>query len=336
MRKVFFPSLVIGLILCAGSSAYAQDNWQNEFSDNNLPGAVVPMASDQFNQQGNFGLNEEVRSEKAKEEEAEYQIKVREALIDASLNAILPLKPEEIRKTLEAFKTSREAVEEPITIATPEMHIETISLDPAVTPPVIKLAAGYVTTISILDMTGAAWPIQDIAFAGPFQVEPPEEGENIFRIIPSEATHGVGNVSIRLVDLITPITFTLRSQLETSYYRFDARIPKMGPLAKIPLIDEGGLTAVAGGDVLVNILEGSPPMGANPLKVTGLDGRTKAWEMSGKIYLRTPFSLLSPSWVGSVTSADGMKVYTLKDTPVLLLSDNGRMVQAHLSSEGAM
>ena len=47
----------------------------------------------------------------------------------------------------------------------------------------------------------------------------------------------------------------------------------------------------------------------------------------------TPLTLLSPSWDSSVTSADGMNVYTLNDTPVVLLSDEGRMVRAHITAD---
>jgi intracellular multiplication protein IcmK len=141
-------------------------------------------------------------------------------------------------------------------------------------------------------------------------------------------------MSIRLVDLITPITFTLTAGLEEVYYRFDARIPKQGPLAKTPLIEYGGLkTAVGADENLVQILDGTPPGISEKLKVEGVDGRTNVWRVSGRIYLRTPLTLLSPTWDSSVTSADGMNVYTLNDTPVILLSDEGRMVRAHIAAD---
>ena len=52
---------------------------------------------------------------------------------------------------------------------------------------------------------------------------------------------------------------------------------------------------------------------------------------NGQTYLRTPLTLLSPGWSNSMTSADGMKVYEIRNTPVVLLSDKGKMVRAHLS-----
>ena len=161
---------------------------------------------------------------------------------------------------------------------------------------------------------------------------PPEEGGHVVRITPQSA-HTIGNISIRLVDLITPITFTLQTGLDEVDYRFDARIPKQGPLAKTPLIEHGGLKSVVGGDEnLVQMLDGTPPGGSDKLKIDGTDGRTSVWRLTGRIYLRTPLTLLSPAWSSSVTSADGMNVYVLNDTPVILLSDEGRMVRAHIAA----
>lgn len=51
------------------------------------------------------------------------------------------------------------------------------------------------------------------------------------------------------------------------------------------------------------------------------------------MYVRTPYTLLSPAWAKSVQSADGTKVYALNFTPVLLLSDKGKMVRAYISRE---
>jgi intracellular multiplication protein IcmK len=163
-------------------------------------------------------------------------------------------------------------------------------------------------------------------------VTPAEEGGNVVRITPSSA-HNIGNMSIRLVSLITPVTFTLRTGLDTVDYRFDVRIPKLGPLAKVPLIEHGGLKSVVGGDEnLVQMLDGTPPSGAEKLKVEGTDGRSSAWRMSGRLYLRTPLTLLSPAWSSSVSSADGMNVYVLNNTPVILLSDEGRVVRASIAA----
>lgn len=267
------------------------------------------------------------------QEAADQRRKLEEQAFETALKQLLPLEPEQIRKTLEVFKVKREAAETPITVPEPRQVVETLSLDPSDAPAVIKMAPGHVTTLTILDSTGAPWPIQDISWAGKFEVTTPENGGHVVRITPMTA-HGIGNVSIRLVDLITPVTIRLATGIDEVHYRFDARIPRPGPLAKTPLIQYGGLKAVAGrDDNMTGFLDGTPPKDAVRLKVTGADGRTTAWKVSEQMYLRTPLTLLSPGWDSSVSSADGMNVYALNHAPVILLSDEGRMVRAQIVAD---
>lgn len=268
------------------------------------------------------------------EQEAEAQKrKLEEQAFEMALKQLLPLEPEQIRKTLEVFKVKREAAETPITVPEPRQVVQTLSLDPSDAPALVKMAPGHVTTFTVLDSTGAPWPILDVSWAGKFELITPENGGHIVRITPMTA-HGVGNMSIRLVDLITPVTVRLATGIDEVHYRFDARIPRPGPLAKTPLIQYGGLKAVAGrDDNMTGFLDGTPPKEAVRLTVSGADGRTTAWKVSDQLYLRTPLTLLSPGWDSSVSSADGMNVYTLNHAPVILLSDEGRMVRAQIAAD---
>jgi len=254
---------------------------------------------------------------------------------EAGLEQLMPLEPEQIRELLQEFKINREASEMPVAVPKPKTEVKTVSMDPSADPVEVKTSNGYVTTVTILDSTGAPWPIQDVSWAGKFKIEGGDVGSHILRIIP-ETAHGVGNISIRLVDLITPITFSITTGLDEVHYRLDARIPKNGPMAKTPLIDNSSIQAssTVGSDTkMVKFLEGVPPRDADSLVLNGVDERTKAWRTGDSIYLRTPLTLLSPSWDASVSSADGMNVYSLADAPVLLLSDQGRMVKAFIVNE---
>lgn len=76
------------------------------------------------------------------------------------------------------------------------------------------------------------------------------------------------------------------------------------------------------------------PSGAEKLYVDGADARTSAYSHEGMTYLRTPLTLLSPAWDSSTASADGMRVYSMQDSPVVLLSDQGRMVRVRLAPRG--
>jgi intracellular multiplication protein IcmK len=302
---------------------------------NSLP--VMPPAGATGATGGNAGFNispeQAAELEKRLEEEEEARKeKLRKQSFDSAVGEVLPLKPEEIREMLDYFRQSREAAETPMSVPVPKVQIQNVSLDPGALPNQIKTAPGHVTTLNILDMTGQPWPIRDFSWAGQYEVNPPEEGGHVIRITPLSA-HGIGNISIQLVDLITPITFSLNTNLEETHYRFDARIPKLGPMASVPIISHGGLSAVAEDEGLISFLEGTPPSDAVRMNVSGPDGRTKIWEIGEEYFLRTPLSLLSPAWNSSIKSADGMNVYALSKASVILLSDNGKIVQAHVKSQ---
>lgn len=320
MRK-FVLALCLSVGLVAPATAMAQSD-QNP----NLPPLASPLppppGGGAFS--GGMGLPSGPSEEELKE-------LARQQAFEAALQSLLPLRPDEVREVIETFKEVRKATEEAAQEPEPrpELRVETISLDPSRVPPVIKTATGHVTSLTVLDVTGSPWPIQDVSWGGSFDVLTPEEGGHVIRITPLSA-HGIGNMSIRLIALPTPITFTLRTQREVVDYRFDARVPEFGPFAEPPLIDQGS-GIVAGDAVMTAVLDGIVPPEAEKLVVSGTDGRTTAWALDGTIYVRTPLTMLSPAWDSSVASGDGMKVYTIEDVPVVLLSDRGQIVRAHLS-----
>ncbi|MBI1215652.1 MAG: type IV secretion protein DotH [Alphaproteobacteria bacterium] len=370
MRRLLFGIAVVAMISVVTMAAYAQEQGglgEDEFGqfrqqlravkNSNLPSVAkkklgLPAGAPNNADKGPLGvagalplgkpLDNNAMDEPQTPEELQAQIdakneaqkkKLEQQTFDMALKQLLPMSPEEIRKTLDQFRISREAAETAITIPEPKQEVKTASLDPSDPPLVIRTAPNVVTTVTILDASGQPWPIQDMSWAGKFHITPPEQGGDMFRITPQSA-HGVGNLSIRLVDMITPLTMRIETGLDWVHYRLDVRIPKSGPLAKAPLIQYGGLKTTAGqDDQLVGILDGTPPDGAEKLMVNGVDGRTTAWMLSGKTYLRTPLTLLSPGWDSSVSSADGMNVYTLNNAPLVLLSDGGRMVRAHIVSD---
>lgn len=270
----------------------------------------------------------------------ELKEELRQQAYDAAIEGLLPLRPEEIRTLLERFDRTQESVELPVYPAPkPEVAVETLSLDPGAKPAVIKTAYGTVTTLSILDVTGAPWAIQDISWAGNFEVVDAggadgNDGAHIVRISP-QSEFATGNMSIRLLTLKTPVIISLETSRDTVHYRFDAIVPEYGPLAEAPLI-EGGISTTAGSPELASVLQGIMPENGQKLSVSGVDGRTTAYSLNGETFVRTPLTLLSPSWSHSVASADGTRVYTIKDASVLLLSDKGKMVRAHLSERKDM
>ena len=262
----------------------------------------------------------------------ELKEEIRTEAFDAAITGMFPLSPDQIQNLLKRYDTTQEAVESPPYDAPrAEISVQNISLDPGVAPPVVKTAVGNVTTINILDATGAPWPVQDVTWAGDYEVVEPEEGGHIIRITPM-SHFARGNIVIRMLTLKTPLTMTLETGRDVVQYRVDARIPEYGPFATAPIM-QGGKSLVAGSPDLTSILDGVMPNGMTKLQVAGVDGRTTAYVMGGTTYIRTPLTLLSPAWQSSVSSADGMNVYALSSAPVVLLSDGGEFMRATISEK---
>ena len=284
-----------------------------------------------------FSFDDSVEYEKSPEDVAAG---FRKQAFDAALDQTLPLKPSEIRTVLEHYDRTIQSTELPVhPYPRAEQTVQNVALDPGTPPVVIKLSFGYVTTLSILDITGAPWPIEDISWVGDFEIheDSAKEDSHILRISPS-SNFAHGNMSMRLKGLDTPVIFTFETNRDMVHYRFDALIQKEGPQNQAPIIDPGPVSSLTltSGDVDMSLaLGGVVPEDAERLLVSGVDGRTSAYRYNGLTYVRTPLALLSPGWESSVASADGTRVYALQDAPVLILSDKGRMVRARLSDAGS-
>ncbi|MFN3700813.1 MAG: DotH/IcmK family type IV secretion protein [Alphaproteobacteria bacterium] len=278
-----------------------------------------------------FGLDDSFDFEKTPQQLEE---EIRSQAFNAALEGMLPLRPEEIRILLERYDRTQESVVTPIyPDPKPLSVVETLAMDPGTEPTRIKTALGHITTLNFIDITGKPWPVQSLSWAGDFEVMQnvgdPEKGENIVRVSP-RTEFARGNMSIKMIDLDSPIIIMLTTDRDEVHYRFDATVPQRGPMAEIPIIDRG-ITLTAGRSDISDMLQGIMPNSALKLNVSGVDGRTTAYSYNGMTYLRTPLTLLSPGWNNSVASSDGMRVYELQSTPVVLLSEKGKMVRAQLS-----
>jgi intracellular multiplication protein IcmK len=298
--------------------------------------SLAPADQQEANPQGdNVQFNPFTQQKAVVKTPQQVEEEIRQQAFNAALTGLLPMRPGEIRNFLERYDETQQAVEVPIyPYPEPEVVTTTVSLDPGARPPEIKVGVGHVATVGIYDVTGAPWPIQDIAWAGNFEIINPEAGGHILRITPM-SEFAYGNISVRLLKLKTPVTFILKAHRDQIYYRFDARIPQYGPYAATPIV-EGGFNLGAGDAVLSAVLDGVPPSKAVRLDVSGTDGRTSAYKLDDTTFVRTPLTMLSPGWSNSVSSADGTHVYELKNAPVVLLSDRGEVVRAKLTEKSAM
>ncbi len=78
------------------------------------------------------------------------------------------------------------------------------------------------------------------------------------------------------------------------------------------------------------MLDGIAPAGSKTLTVRGADAQ--AWVLGEKIYFRTRFTVLSPGWIGTMSSPDGMHAYEMPKTSSILVSRYGE--PAEIKIEG--
>lgn len=237
---------------------------------------------------------------------------------------LFPLDAENLKTLKEEYHNNEFAkAAEPGTPPKPTATSQFVNLSPGSTPPVIRLSQGFVSSLVFLDSTGAPWPISAYDLGDPTSFNIQWDKTSNTLMIQSKKLYTYGNLAVRLEGLNTPVMLTLIPGQKAVDYRVDLRIQGLGPNAtNLPM--EEGLPPSAN-DVLLHVLEGVPPTGSRRLVVSGGDAR--AWLLDTKMYVRTNLTILSPGWVSSMTSADGMHAYEMQKSPILLVSWHGKVMQ---------
>ena len=243
------------------------------------------------------------------------------------IRSMMPLTPDQIITLRKLFDSSQQAAAEyPGVPPRPTSSSVIVNLSPGATPPVIRLGNGFITSLVFLDSTGEPWPVQayDIGDPNSFNVEWDRIGNTL--LVQSNTTYKSGNLAVMLKGQDTPVMLTLLPGQRAVDYRVDLRVPGFGPNASPT---GSGLPDLANPQLL-DFLNGVPPDGAQAVQING--GPCQAWEFAGNLYLRTQLTVLSPSWLASMSSPDGTNVYEIVKSPVILASYRGKVVQ--LTVEG--
>jgi intracellular multiplication protein IcmK len=265
----------------------------------------------------------------------------------------IPLTPDMIEDLARRYRAQQQAIEQGTTeMAAPINRQINVSFAPGTATSIINTVKGYPTAVSFFDSTGQSWPIQwdtnsnPAAIAGGtncnastntggpsvaaigFYVCTPTKGSNVLEITPVSVSPR-GGLVVSLEGAPKPLTFLLLS----GGGRFDSslsiHVADRGPHAKVEIMTQLGAPDT-GAPFLTAMLNGVPPADAAPLSVEGVspDG-LRAWRLGRNVYLRTRYTLLSPEWTASEAEA-GTTVYAIPNTPVVLLSVDGRTVSAQL------
>jgi len=240
---------------------------------------------------------------------------------------INPLTPDQIIELRKQQDKSQQAVATyPTTPPRPVSSTLVIDLSPGVTPPVIRLSAGFVSSVVFVDSTGQPWPIADYSLGSPknFNIQWDKKTNTLF--IQGTTTYSSGNLAIRLATLDTPVMLSLVTGQKEVDYRIDLQVRGRGPNALAPIMDNGLPPSI--NPSLLSILDGVPPPGSTELEVTGCANAGRAWLLKdNRLIFRTQLTVLSPAWTATVSSADGTRVYEMMPTPLILASENGKPIK---------
>jgi intracellular multiplication protein IcmK len=265
----------------------------------------------------------------------------------------IPLTPDMIEDLARRYRAQQQAIEQGTTeLAAPINRQVNVSFAPGAATSIINTVKGYPSAVSFFDSTGQPWPIAwdtnsnpaaigggtncnaptntggpSVAAIG-FYVCTPSKGSNVLEITPVSISPR-GGLVISLEGAPKPLTFLLLS----GGGRFDSslsiHVAERGPHAKVEIMTQSGAPDT-GAPFLSAMLDGVPPADAAPLSIEGVSPEgLRAWRLGSHIYLRTRYTLLSPEWTATQAEA-GTTVYAIPNTPVVLLSVNGRTVSAEL------
>lgn len=239
------------------------------------------------------------------------------------LDKVAPLTPEQILQLRQQEDKTQQAIATtPNTPPIPVSSTLTVDLSPGITPPVVRLAAGFVTSLVFVDSTGQPWPISDYSLGNPgnFNIQWDKKAHTLF--VQSTTTYSSANLAVRLAALDTPVMISLVSGQKYVDYRVDLQIQGRGPNALAPITDNELPTS---NPLLLNALDGIPPPGSQELEVSG--GLGRAWLTDGKMIFRTQLIVLSPAWRSTASSPDGTRVYEMAPTPLILASREGKPIE---------
>lgn len=241
------------------------------------------------------------------------------------LTTTLPLSPSQIRMLRNMYDATQQAAAAyPGVPPRPTASSLIVNLSPGATPPVVRLGAGFITSLVFVDSTGAPWPIDSYSLGNPTAFNIQWDKKSNILLVQAITGHRMGNLAVILKGLNTPVMLNLSPGQAALDVRVDLRIPGLGPEAK-PILD---VLPGTESPALLALLDGIPPPGAKRLKSSACENC--AWMVDRTLYLRTQFSVLSPAWISTLSSADGTHVYEMQLTPLVLATYNGKTIKMRI------
>lgn len=250
------------------------------------------------------------------------------AQIKENINARFPLSDSEIEMLKRKIMDTESAVHKSPLLATKNPLIS-VNVGPGSVTPIIHVAKGYVTTLSVLDQQGNPWTVTSYTSGGgkAFAVHAVVEGgasgdkknttpSNLLTVTPNSESSST-NLMLTMDGSADPIMLVLvaNGPDDTSVDGMvSLRIDRDSPLARPPVVMPPPPTTVQP-DLLL-FLNQVPPKGADPVDIhSGFD--LQVWGWKDQMVVRTILPLLSPAWSDEVEQ-NNVRVYVIPKSQVLL------------------
>lgn len=248
----------------------------------------------------------------------------------SAIDQFLGMSPEEIKYYRSGKDVRKDAVHDPRRPVKPVTRSIALDLSPGAAPETVRVFDRSGAVVVFTDATGAPWPVvgQNNFAKDLFEVTQSPEKDSPVVMISTITGAGQGTVAVFLKDLATPVLLSMVIGEKETDSRVDAIVPRRGPNAKAPTIEQQ--TAPEFDPKLLDFLTKTPPSGAKQLSIQ-VDGdksvatETTAWMWNEKLYVRSPLAIMSPAWRGIAKTNDGMRAYVFEPTPVLLVTEKGKV-----------
>jgi intracellular multiplication protein IcmK len=255
-----------------------------------------------------------------------------QASFNQAMRELLPLSQPQVRQfRQDATKIDRETRSPPMGAAQPTSRSVTLSLKPGERAPELRLAPGNASVLTFSDQTGAPWPVMSVTVGNPQAYGAQEAGEkgktNMVVISPLQNFDVSANLIVTLVGYPVPVLFSLSTGSDRVDYRLDVGIEARGPNAAYDITATSSLQPTNDSTVQ-SFLDGVAPKGAR--RVHTSEAAVEAWRFQDMLYVRTSLELLSPAYVARARNVSGTNIYTLADSPVLIVSQDGRMASVDI------
>lgn len=259
-------------------------------------------------------------------------------MYQAAQQQTAPLSPGEVRSLRGEHEDINRALKAPTMTVVPRISAQTVDLSPGASLPLVRAAVNYTSNVSFTDATGAPWPLGApalLANDNDFAVYSIPGGPIL--TIQAKHPYATGSITVYLKGLSVPVVLTVSSgetdskkNIWTVDSRLDLRIPRRGPQAQAMAAPESKIGLYD--NALQAFLDGTPPAGAQRLKISGGVPDTTVWQMGDDLYIRSRADVMD-EFDQTLSSADGMHLWKMPVTPYVTFSVMGRAVPLNITLE---